>query len=76
MCWVLSPLACDGHIVGEPLRAFEAGQELLCLEATGEANNTLERSGVVVKERYENFVTLVPRTLLFLWLLHEAPQEV
>ena len=31
--------------MGEPLRAFEAGQEPLCHEASGEANNTLERTG-------------------------------
>ncbi len=28
-------LAKDRHIVGEPMRAFEAGQELLCLDAWG-----------------------------------------
>ena len=27
----------DGHIVGEPMRAYEAGQELLCLDTEGPA---------------------------------------
>ena len=28
-------LAREGHTVGDPLRAFEAGKELLCLDARG-----------------------------------------
>ena len=58
--------------MGESLRAFEAGQELLCHEVTGgptthwsELANKERYNQFVDEERYEKFGSQVSRTLSF-----------